>query len=131
MSIEYAAKSYEVAKADYEASNEANRTAKGTVTKQQLRSQKLQAERSVMQAKMALQEAKIARLDAIAKYKTYQRAQAAIDRRDVISPLNGEVVKKFKHQGEWVQPGESVLRCLLYTSPSPRDKRQSRMPSSA
>ena len=23
------------------------------------------------------------------------------------------------------------LRCLLYTSPSPRDKRQSRMPSSA
>ena len=24
-----------------------------------------------------------------------------------------------------------MLRCLLYTSPSPRDKRQSRMPSSA
>ena len=26
---------------------------------------------------------------------------------------------------------EMVLDCLLYTSPSPRDKRQSRMPSSA
>ena len=26
---------------------------------------------------------------------------------------------------------ESILTCLLYTSPSPRDKRQSRMPSSA
>ena len=26
---------------------------------------------------------------------------------------------------------ESVFGCLLYTSPSPRDKRQSRMPSSA
>ena len=26
---------------------------------------------------------------------------------------------------------ELALRCLLYTSPSPRDKRQSRMPSSA
>ena len=26
---------------------------------------------------------------------------------------------------DWIQP------CLLYTSPSPRDKRQSRMPSSA
>ena len=26
---------------------------------------------------------------------------------------------------------ESVFPCLLYTSPSPRDKRQSRMPSSA
>ena len=29
-------------------------------------------------------------------------------------------------------PGEWLLKgCLLYTSPSPRDKRQSRMPSSA
>ena len=27
--------------------------------------------------------------------------------------------------------GDLRLRCLLYTSPSPRDKRQSRMPSSA
>ena len=27
--------------------------------------------------------------------------------------------------------GDSYLTCLLYTSPSPRDKRQSRMPSSA
>ena len=26
---------------------------------------------------------------------------------------------------------EQILSCLLYTSPSPRDKRQSRMPSSA
>ena len=26
---------------------------------------------------------------------------------------------------------ENFLDCLLYTSPSPRDKRQSRMPSSA
>ena len=26
---------------------------------------------------------------------------------------------------------EQLLTCLLYTSPSPRDKRQSRMPSSA
>ena len=30
-----------------------------------------------------------------------------------------------------VYPGEVVEVCLLYTSPSPRDKRQSRMPSSA
>ena len=27
--------------------------------------------------------------------------------------------------------GSPIMLCLLYTSPSPRDKRQSRMPSSA
>ena len=30
-----------------------------------------------------------------------------------------------------IATGEMHYRCLLYTSPSPRDKRQSRMPSSA
>ena len=30
-----------------------------------------------------------------------------------------------------VTEGAHIERCLLYTSPSPRDKRQSRMPSSA
>ena len=40
-------------------------------------------------------------------------------------------------EGKVRQPGASALNqrqsqaCLLYTSPSPRDKRQSRMPSSA
>ena len=36
---------------------------------------------------------------------------------------------------EWWEARQTVkgrgIRCLLYTSPSPRDKRQSRMPSSA
>ena len=32
---------------------------------------------------------------------------------------------------EWNKAFETLGNCLLYTSPSPRDKRQSRMPSSA
>ena len=32
---------------------------------------------------------------------------------------------------QYVGQAEQLYRCLLYTSPSPRDKRQSRMPSSA
>ena len=31
----------------------------------------------------------------------------------------------------YIHPAEALHGCLLYTSPSPRDKRQSRMPSSA
>ena len=32
---------------------------------------------------------------------------------------------------KWYEDGVTNTCCLLYTSPSPRDKRQSRMPSSA
>ena len=45
-------------------------------------------------------------------------------------------IKEFIPTEKKVQYIQSLLRvgfdtCLLYTSPSPRDKRQSRMPSSA
>ena len=43
--------------------------------------------------------------------------------RDLIAPVNAQL----REQGCTFQ----VQDCLLYTSPSPRDKRQSRMPSSA
>ena len=36
-----------------------------------------------------------------------------------------------EHQARYEPDYELVYDCLLYTSPSPRDKRQSRMPSSA
>ena len=35
------------------------------------------------------------------------------------------------NQGRLIVPADELSSCLLYTSPSPRDKRQSRMPSSA
>ena len=47
--------------------------------------------------------------------------------------------KRNKYLGEWAaeilgkkdQEKEKYIFCLLYTSPSPRDRRLSRMPSSA
>ena len=39
----------------------------------------------------------------------------------------GQTVRTAIHDFE----GDQTYSCLLYTSPSPRDKRQSRMPSSA
>ena len=42
------------------------------------------------------------------------------------APLSQIKVLPFKEKNEW-----NLVACLLYTSPSPRDKRQSRMPSSA
>ena len=44
------------------------------------------------------------------------------------------VAKKYAQRFQWemilIGVGQACV-CLLYTSPSPRDKRQSRMPSSA
>ena len=42
-----------------------------------------------------------------------------------------ERVEQFRDQVERRVSGELTEDCLLYTSPSPRDQRGSRMPSSA
>ena len=48
--------------------------------------------------------------------------------------LYGEKFKVLKNQKNWVKIKtnfDNYIGCLLYTSPSPRDMRRSRMPSSA
>ena len=45
------------------------------------------------------------------------------------SILSGGII--LKQRGTKVHPGVNVKSCLLYTSPSPRDRSLSRMPSSA
>ena len=112
LSIKAAVKAYEVALAEYESSLEANEKHAGLVMETELRRQKLQADRAKMQAELASHELLIANLDAKAKYEALQRAQAALDRRQIVSRINGVVVKSLKHEGEWVQPGEPVMRIV-------------------
>ena len=47
--------------------------------------------------------------------------------------IDSTVPDKIQFKGELNigEPNSEYEACLLYTSPSPRDKRQSRMPSSA
>ena len=52
-------------------------------------------------------------------------------RGELTKPWNLQMLrlKKLKEAKDSMDP--QLYLCLLYTSPSPRDKRQSRMPSSA
>ena len=48
-----------------------------------------------------------------------------------ISPRRDSNSRTNTNSGTWERMNRIATTCLLYTSPSPRDKRQSRMPSSA
>ena len=66
-------------------------------------------------------------------YITQPIAQSAIDRLE----KRGDVEIKINPDATKILPYETLMEevkncdCLLYTSPSPRDQRGSRMPSSA
>lgn len=112
LSIKAAVKAYEVALAEYESSLEANKVTDDVVMATELRRQKLQADRAKMQAELASHELLVANLTAKAKYEAFQRAEAALQRRQIKSRINGVVIEVNKHEGEWVQPGESVVRIV-------------------
>ena len=53
----------------------------------------------------------------------------------VVRVITNKPVRKTPYQVKGVfmrqYPNEDIIPCLLYTSPSPRDRTRSRMPSSA
>ena len=69
--------------------------------------------------------------------KPHAYAPASIEfvRKELTSVKGLAVLGECSQSGEQIAEGDLVDKhydvCLLYTSPSPRDKRQSRMPSSA
>ena len=64
----------------------------------------------------------------------WERSLGEVVRRNLVAPLHshfGCFKVDLDGLGGSGESLETVRICLLYTSPSPRDKRQSRMPSSA
>ena len=60
-----------------------------------------------------------------------KRSSDVLDRTCVLCPVDLALSWVWAHTGTVRCGLAGYGRCLLYTSPSPRDKRQSRMPSSA
>ena len=66
------------------------------------------------------------------KVYVYQPLKTAIEilisRDEILQELHRSIIS---HDDDYFDYDGNLWNCLLYTSPSPRDKRQSRMPSSA
>ena len=66
-----------------------------------------------------------------------QNEQLRINRNDLLQTVEDELPQSMGAKVLWIVDEDGSfaltdsLRCLLYTSPSPRDQRGSRMPSSA
>ena len=39
-----------------------------------------------------------------------KRRKINIDRRRILAPFDGQILEVFRHQNEWVQPGEPIIR---------------------
>lgn len=110
--IQVYTKAAEVSYKEWQKQVQANKNGIPAVTEVDVERSKLQFERAKLEIERAKMERKVAGFTANAKAVEVEAADEAIRRRKVVSPLDGEVVDVYVNRGEWVKPGDPVLRIL-------------------
>lgn len=112
VAVQVAEKAAKVAEFDYLTGVEANRAAPQAVAKTEILRRKFEHERGVLSAEKARLDIEIAKHTAEAKGAAAELAAHNIERRQLISQINGRVEEIVRRPGNWVMAGDTVLRIL-------------------
>jgi multidrug efflux pump subunit AcrA (membrane-fusion protein) len=110
--VRHAHAAAEVAQAEHDQASEANRRHRDTVPKSEIRRKRLAWDTARLQAEQAALDQRLAGWERDTKAAEVAAADTAIDRRTVRAPLSGLIVGLERRRGEWVQPGETILRLV-------------------
>ncbi len=110
----YARAASELAEADLKKDLEANRQAKGAVAGSEIERKRLDYKRATLQIEKAGNDRVMAGYDAKTKTAEREAAEMALGWRTIRAPFDGDVVKTFVRQSEWVQPGEPILKLVRF-----------------
>lgn len=110
--VRYAQVTNEVAKAELDMNVEANRKQPGTKSQVEMNKLALVVQQSGLQIEQAQRELGIAEHEAQAAVAKVAIAEEHLVRRELRAPFPGEVVELLVHAGEWVEPGQPVLRLV-------------------
>jgi len=102
----------DVAEAEYLEALEANRRVKGTYSDAEVRRLELMHGKSVLQIEQSELKFKIAGLTNEVNEAKVEAADLYLQRRRIESPIDGEVVEVYPHVGEWVNPGDPIMRIV-------------------
>jgi multidrug resistance efflux pump len=101
-----------VAEAEKNESIAINRDLPGSIPATQMRREELTLERAILQIEVARFEQSLAFTKAQVNGVQVDAVNAEIKRRKVDAPQDGEVIQVYKHVGEWVQPGDAIMRIV-------------------
>jgi RND family efflux transporter MFP subunit len=105
-------KAAQVAAAELERAERSDREFRGSVSDTELGRLRLAAEQARLQWEQSKRDLKMAGLTLKLKENELQLAEDSLARRRILAPLEGTVVEIKRRPGEWVMPGETVLRVV-------------------
>jgi macrolide-specific efflux system membrane fusion protein len=110
--VRYARKSAEVAESELRRALESEKRLAESVSASELDQLRLVAEKTALEIEQAELEMQLARTSRELKENDVATAEHAIRQRKITAPLAGFVAEINRRQGEWVQPGQTILRIL-------------------
>ncbi len=112
VNVRAAKKAHEVAKAELQRSHDAVKVFQKAVSQSELDRLRLASEQTELAIERSELERRTAKLTWNLKQNEHQLATVKLERRKIVAPISGVVVQVNQKRGEWVQPGQSVLRIL-------------------
>ena len=112
VNIRFARKSADVAKAELDRALKSKRQIPDSVSQSEIDSLRLTYEQAILQTEQAQFDTQVAKLTQTVKENDVAFANSSLDRHKIKAPLSGVVVKIYRRKGEWVEPGEKVMRII-------------------
>lgn len=112
LKVRFAHKNAEVAKAELKRAEESVKQFSRAVSATEIDRLRLTAERTELEILQADHEFAVARLNYDVKQNAHVFALESLARRALTAPIDGVVVEVKRHQGEWLKPGDTVLRIV-------------------
>jgi len=108
----YAEASAAVAKKKYESSVAANTRVPDSISQVDIDKDKLEWDAAVLSAEKAQHDQALAKFDYHQKKAERDAADLAIKRRTILAPFDGEVLTLYRHENEWVSPGDPIMQLV-------------------
>ncbi len=112
VNVRYAKWANMVADAEYQQAVEANQQATGAVPQAELRRLLLERGKTALAIEQAQHDQEISSLNVNVRRAELQAVEQELEMYRIVAPIEGVVVKRFFHQGEWVKPGDTVFRIV-------------------
>jgi macrolide-specific efflux system membrane fusion protein len=99
-------------RSEFERLERVRRDTPGSISASELEERRFRAEQAELDLEKAQHERREDKLSADLKAKELELSQYNIEVRKILAPINGVVVEVLRQPGEWVEPGDKVLRIV-------------------
>ena len=110
--VQLAQKTLELAKSELARGERTRDLFENAITDEEIERRRLKVDRAELEVRQSEHEARQAQIHARLSDNALQLANRQVERCRIIAPLSGVVVQINRRAGEWVQPGDAVLRIV-------------------